>query len=271
MLGDLRKFAFRAKLHMEFILARHISLYAVVAFLAALLNAYIVIPSILDQIVTASMSGPPFGPVRPPTPFMGISLTLAHLIFSLVSVSIAASMAGELASTSLFHLSQPLRRSEYSVSWLLAIVWLPSLLMALSLFVPISAFDPRLVLRVSFQPIYLRLVEDILTFSMFCWAALTRRRGVVAFIGIFFILLLPYLSLVILGLISYVFLGGRNPPSLLLTVYEIIFPSTTSTLFLGSVGQLSLDPMRASVGTLIISVFAQLSYVLYFIRKFEVK
>ncbi len=255
---------------MEFILARHISLYAIVAFLSALLNAYIVIPSILDQIVVTSMPGPP-GPARPPTPFMGISLALAHLIFSLVSVSVAASMAGELASTSLFHLSQPLRRSEYSFSWLLTIVWLPSILMALSLFVPISAFDPRLVLRVSFQPIYLRLVEDILMFSIFCWAALTKKRGIVAFIGIFFILLLPYLSLVILGLISYVFLGGGNPPSLLLTIYEIIFPSTASTLFLGSIGQLSLDPMQASLGTLIISAFVQLSYFLYFIRRFEVK
>ncbi|RLG45959.1 MAG: hypothetical protein DRN92_06175 [Thermoproteota archaeon] len=261
----------RMKLHLEFVLSRYLPLYAFVAFLAVIINAYLVIPSILNQIVASSTYSSPFGTSGPYTGTISISLTLAHLIFSLVSISLAASMAGELRSTSLFHLSQPLRRIEYSVSWLLSIAWLPSLLMALSLFVPLATFDPRLVLRVSFQPIYLRLVEDLLTFSIFCWAALSKRRGIVAFIGLFFVLILPYLTMVLMSLIFYVFYQGTNPPTLLLAAYEVLFPSTASTLFMGGIAQGVLDPMKASIGTLITLALTQGTYLIYFIRKFEVK
>ncbi len=258
------------KLHLEFVLARYLPLYAFVAFLAAIINAYLVIPSILDQIVASSMPSPYFGLYGPYSSTISVSLTLVHLIFSLVSISLAASMAGELRSTSLFHLSQPLRRIEYSISWLLSIAWLPSLLMALSLFVPVASFDPRLVLRVSFQPIYLRLVEDLLTFSIFCWAALSKKRGIVAFIGLFFVLILPFLSMVLMSLIVYVFYQGTNPPTLLLTAYEVLFPSTASTFFIGGMAQ-ALDPMKASFGTLLTLTIAQVGYLFYFIRKFEVR
>ncbi len=259
------------KLHLEFVLSRYLPLYAFVAFLAAIINAYIVIPSILDQIIASSVYSPSIGPYGAYSGTISISLTLAHLIFSLVSISLAASMAGELASTSLFHLSQPLRRIEYSISWLFSIAWLPSMLMALSLFVPLATFDPRFVLRLSFEPLYLRLEEDLLTFSIFCWAAMTKRRGIVAFTGLFFILILPYLSMVIISLVSYVFYQGMNPPALLLIPYEVLFPSTASTLFMGGIAQGVLDPMKASFATLLILALTQVTYLIYFIRKFEVK
>ena len=261
----------RMKLHLEFILARYLPLYAFVAFLASMLNAYIVIPSIIEQIIASSMYSTPFGPYGPYPGRIGVSLTLTHLIFSLVSISLAASMAGELRSTSLFHLSQPIRRIEYSISWLLSIAWLPSILMALSLFVPLATFDPRFVLRVSFQPVYLRLVEDLLTFSVFCWAALTRRRGIVAFIGLFFVIILPYLSMALLSLIFYVFYQNTNPSTLLLTIYEVVFPSTASILFMGGFAQGVPDPVKASLGTLLMLAFLQATYLTYFTRRFEVK
>jgi len=117
---------------------------------------------------------------------------------------------------------------------------------------------------------YLRLVEDILTFSIFCWAALSRRQGIVAFVGLFFILIFPYLSLVIISLIFYA-IRATNPPNFLLTMYQVIFPSTASSLFQGLTGSSAINPMTASYGTLVISAIIQLAYLLYFTGRFEVK
>jgi hypothetical protein len=266
----LRSAVNRIRLHFGFILSKYMIHYAIVAFVASIINAYIVVPSILEEIVMLSVKTPYYTPVTAPTRFVGLSLNLAHLIFSIVSLSLASSMARELSTTSLFHLSQPIKRSEYALSWLFAITLLPSVLMALSLFVPVASFDPRLVLRVGFQPIYLRLIEDFLVFSIFCWAALSKRQGIVAFIGLFFILIFPYLSLVLLSLIYYV-LRATNPPNLLFTIYEVIFPSTASSFLQGLGGSLALDPMKASYGTLTISIAIQLVYFLHFTRRFEVR
>lgn len=270
MLSNLRSVISvnRIRLHFGFILSKHMLHYAIVAFIASIINAYIVIPSILEEIVMLSVKTP-YAPVMAPTRFIGLSLNLAHLIFSIVSLSMASSMARELSTTSLFHLSQPIKRLEYALSWLFAITLLPSVLMALSLFVPVASFDPRLVLRVGFQPIYLRIVEDFLVFSIFCWAALSKRQGIVAFVGLFFILIFPYLSLVLFSLIYYV-LRAKIALNFLFMVYEVIFPSTASSFLQGS-GLLALDPMKASYGTLAISVAIQMLYLLHFTRRFEVR
>ncbi len=205
-------------------------------------------------------------------PDFGVITGLTGLILVFLVVFLVASFAGDLSGggAQLF-LSQPISRTVYAATWLLATVATPTLIYILSLALPLLIIDPRLLNAVGFTDIGLSVLEVLEVGSLlFLIASVTRSRAAVVVLGLFLEFLLPWIILIPLAMLTAVSGGQIQALRPLIAVYLVFYPSKLP-LFSSSPYGAPLTPRQAAAAALALTAAYWAAALVYAKWRMEVR
>ncbi len=245
----------RVAAHTSFIHDRLLKSFLVLSLLAALIHGL----SILFLPHTSPST---------PSPLAFITM-FTSLIYVIAMIYVVSSMAQDLRDrTAELYLSQPLTRIEYAFSWLITSVVTPSLVYLSAVALPVAILDPHLLLSFGFEELGYLVVEGLFAGSLaFITAVLTRSRGLTFFIGLFWLLVLPFVLMMGVAVLSFSSMGSHQSPAAktLLSVFAVLYPYKFYLMSASSLPA-SITPFQAVVISFSISVLflaASLQYVRY--------
>lgn len=149
------------------------------AFVAEKVGAEVVVATALLSVVLffSIIYGAPYAHRVRPSPLL-LSLFFAGFAYAGMAAAGAMSLANDLKGPALLLLSQPLSRTAYAVSWLVAAAAMPLASLSLVAVLATSVVDPQLLSLLTVEAVALwaldRIIVALLTFSA---SLVTKRPG----------------------------------------------------------------------------------------------
>ncbi len=142
---------------------------------------------------------------QPPPMMLAPVLGITGFLYAMLTVAMGAQMGLELErGDSALYLSHPISRLSYVASWIIASIFIPSLMFFFSLIIPILILEPHLLLGVGGGEIALILLQVSTSGSIvLLTAALFKKRSLALAVGIFEYLMAPILLTLIAAIITF--------------------------------------------------------------------
>ncbi len=234
--------------------------YLIVLFIVSFTSSYF----LLGSLVATSVQK--FSPLSsPPSSYAVVEyLSMSGLMFALMVLISAISMANDLRSSALFHLSQPMSRTDIAVSWMILTSWAPSILCVLSIAIPLMCYLPHLpgLVLNHFLPLFSQM---FIISSIVLIISAMRRPWLVLAVCLLLMFFLPSLLAI---LMSLYFTPLKYVSDAASAAMMILYPMTASTM--SPPYNTALSPETGSQIALILAAVIQSLYLIYFKLRFEV-
>ena len=145
------------------------------------------------------------------------------------------------------------------------VVWVPTIILFLTVFVPLAIFNPKVLLKVEFNQIIARFIEDLLTFTIIFWFTLSKRKAVVLIFGIGYAFFLPYILTALMFPLSIVYKGSFITKTFSY-ILKILFPTNPLTTLPSTTPSPNLLPITG-----FLFIILQVLLIIYVTERLEVK
>ncbi len=231
--------------------------YLIVVFIVSFSSPYF----LMESLVASSVQT--FSPLSPPYHNYAVIqyFSMAGFLFALMVLVSAISMANDLRSSALFHLSQPMSRTDVAISWMILTSWAPSVLCVLSIVIPLMCYLPHLPSGI-LRNFLLLLSQMLVISSIVLMASATRRSWLVLAVCLLLMFFLPFL----LATAISIFAPTRYVSDAASIAMAVLYPLMASTTPYNT----TLSPTAGAQAAVVLAAVIQGLYLAYFKFRFEV-